>query len=213
MELDSLSNMNKKVQWAIGLSATAILLCLLIIGLWIFDVFHLAVVSAETFIGVCVALLGVIVTMAVGSQIVNVMELKSAQKTYEKELKGALETIKSQQFQIEADRIHNAHLQHCTMAMIAEFQGHYPQAVYYFFGALLTGLQMQVSLGNEKFVLDHIKICLDKCKEWSNMPLQWHTDLKNIDATIKLLPNYRWIKDKYEPLRNDYFSKIKLNID
>ena len=211
MESESSLNMNKKVKWAIRLSVSAILLCLLLIGLWVFNAFPLAVVSIETFIGVCVALLSVIVTLAVGSQIINVMEIKSSQKIYENELKSALETIKHQQLQIAAEQIRNAHLHHCTMAMIAEFQGHYPQAIYYFFGALLTGLQMQEPLGNENFALEHMKTCLSKCEEWNNIPSQWRADLENIDATIKQLPNYRWIKDKYEPLRNDYFSKIKLN--
>ena len=54
--------------------------------------------------------------------------------------------------------------------------------------------------------------CLGNCKEWNNIPSQWHEDLKNIDTTIKQLPNYQWVKDKYEPLRNDYFYKIGLSI-
>ena len=57
-------------------------------SLWIFDVYPRSVVTAESFIGACVALLGVIVTIAVGSQIVNVMEVKSAQRKYEDELKN-----------------------------------------------------------------------------------------------------------------------------
>ncbi len=203
---------NKKITLALLISIVALLLCLLVFALWMFETIPHSVILPETFIGVCVALLGVIVTIAVGSQIVNVMEIKSSQKIYENELKSALETIKHQQLQIAAEQIRNAHLHHCTMAMIAEFQGHYPQAIYYFFGVLLTGLQMQEPLGNENYALEHIGICLVRCKEWNNIPSQWHEDLKNIDATIKQLPNYRWIKDKYEPLQNDYFSKIGLNI-
>lgn len=203
-------NKDKKSTWALYISIVALLLCLLVLALWVFEVMPHSVITPDSFIGACVSLLAVIVTLAVGSQIINVMEIKSSQKIYENELKSALETIKHQQLQIAAEQIRNAHLHHCTMAMIAEFQGHYPQAIYYFFGALLTGLQMQEPLGNENYALNHIEICLDKCQEWNNIPSQWHDDLKNIDATIKQLPNYRWVKDKYEPLRNDYFSKIGL---
>ena len=204
------TNLNNKINFAIWLSIAAVILCLLVFGLWIFDTIPHSIILPETFMGACVALLGVIVTIAVGSQIINVMEIKSSQNVYEKELKSALETIKHQQHQVAEEQIHNAHLHHCTMAMIAEFQGHYPQAIYYFFGALLTGLQMQEPLGNENYALNHIEICLNKCKEWNGISSQWHADLKNIDMTIKQLPNYRWVKHKYEPLRNDYFSKIGL---
>ena len=205
-------NKDKKSTWALYISIVALLLCLLIIALWVFEVMPHSVITPGSFIGACVSLLAVIVTLAVGSQIINVMEIKSSQKKYENELKSALETIKHQQLQIAAEQIRNAHLHHCTMAMIAEFQGYYPQAIYYFFGALLAGLQMQEPQGNENYALNHIEICLDKCQEWNNIPSQWHEDLENIDATIKQLPNYRWVKDKYESLRNDYFSKIGLNI-
>lgn len=136
-------NKDNKSNWAIGLSIVAIVLCLLVLVLWIFEAIPHSVILPESFIGACVALLGAIVTIAVGAQIVNVMEIKSSQKVYENELKTALETIKHQQHQIAAEQIRNAHLHHCTMAMIAEFQEHYPQAIYYFFGALLNGLQMQ----------------------------------------------------------------------
>ena len=206
--MKDMNNQNNKSTWALVLSIIAIALCVLVFLLWIFEVMPHTVISPETFIGACIALLGVIVTIAVGTQIVNVMEIKSAKKVFDNELKIALDHVKRQQLQIEEDRIRNAHLHHCTMAMIAEFRTDYPQAIYYFFGALLTGLQMHEPLDNEKFVLEHIESCLRNCKDCSKVSQQWRIDLKNIDATIQQLPNYRWIKDKYEPLRDDYFKKI-----
>ena len=69
---------NKISIWALCLSIIAMLLCLLVFILWIFEAIPHSVISADSFIGACVALLGVIVTIAVGAQIVNVMEVKSA---------------------------------------------------------------------------------------------------------------------------------------
>ena len=203
-------NKDNKSNWAIGLSIVAIVLCLLVLALWIFEAIPHSVIVPESFIGACVALLGVIVTIAVGAQIVNVMEIKSSQKVYENELKTALETIKHQQHQIAAEQIRNAHLHHCTMAMIAEFQGHYPQAIYYFFGALLNGLQMQEPLGNENFALEHIANCMKNCADKADIPEQWKQNLKSNDKVICTLSNYHWIKERYEPLRDEFFKKIGL---
>ena len=201
---------NKKSMLALLISIVALLLCLLVFALWMFETIPHSVILPETFIGVCVALLGVIVTIVVGSQIVNVMEIKSSQKIYENELKTALETIKHQQHQIAAEQIRNAHLHHCTMAMIAEFQGHYPQAIYYFFGALLNGLQMQEPLGNENFALEHIANCMKNCADKADISEQWKQNLKSNDKVICTLSNYHWIKEKYEPLRDEFFKKIGL---
>lgn len=81
-------NKDNKSNWAIGLSIVAIVLCLLVLALWIVEAIPHSVILPESFIGACVALLGVIVTIAVGAQIVNVMEIKSSQKVYENELKN-----------------------------------------------------------------------------------------------------------------------------
>ena len=73
-------NKDNKSNWAIGLSIVAIVLCLLALALWIFEAIPHSVILPESFIGACVALLGVIVTIAVGAQIVNVMEIRVLRK-------------------------------------------------------------------------------------------------------------------------------------
>ena len=62
-----MKNQNKKSTWALCLSIAAILLCLLVFALWTFEMMPHSVITADSFIGACVALLGVIVTIAVGS--------------------------------------------------------------------------------------------------------------------------------------------------
>lgn len=79
---------DKKSTWALLISIVVLLLCLLVLTLWLFEVVPHSVITPDSFIGACVALLGMIVTMAVGSQIVNVMELMSAQRKYEEELRA-----------------------------------------------------------------------------------------------------------------------------
>ena len=102
-------NRDKKSTWALLISIVALLLCLFVLALWVFEVIPHSVITPDSFIGACVSLLAVIVTLAVGSQIVNVIEVKSAQRKYEEELKSALEKIQQQQVQIEANRHENTH--------------------------------------------------------------------------------------------------------
>lgn len=208
MKLTNMKDQNRKSIWALCLSIAAILLCLLAFALWAFEVMPHSVVTVDSFIGACVALLGVIVTIAVGSQIVNVMEVKSAQRKYEEELKTALTKLQNQQKQMEDERHYNLHIHHCSIALLAETQGYFPNAIYYYFGALLNGLQMQESLDNEDFVFSHMKQCLSKCDQAISIPIHWQKNLKNNDMEIQNSPNYHWIKGEYEPLRDDYFKRI-----
>ena len=193
-----------------GLSIVAIVLCLLVFALWIFEVTPHSVITPDSFIGACVSLLAIIVTLAVGSQIVNVMEVKNAHRKLEEELKTALTKLQNQQKQMEDERHYNLHIHHCSIALLAETQGYYPNAIYYYFGALLNGLQMQEPLGNENFALEHIANCLKNCADKADIPEQWKQNLKSNDKVICTLSNYHWIKEKYEPLRDEFFKKIGL---
>lgn len=193
-----------------GLSIVAIVLCLLVFALWIFEVTPHSVITPDSFIGACVSLLAIIVTLAVGSQIVNVMEVKNAHRKLEEELKTALTKLQNQQKQMEDERHYNLHIHHCSIALLAETQGYYPNAIYYYFGALLNGLQMQEPLGNENFALGHIANCLKNCADKADIPEQWKQNLKSNDKVICTLSNYHWIKEKYEPLRDEFFKKIGL---
>ena len=71
----SKKNKDKKSTWALYISIVALLLCLLVLALWVFEVMPHSVITPDSFIGACVSLLAVIVTLAVGSQIINVMEI------------------------------------------------------------------------------------------------------------------------------------------
>lgn len=71
-----MKNQNRKSTWALCLSVAAIAMCLLVFSLWIFEVMPHCVIKPKSFIGVCVAVLGVIVTIAVGWQIYNAIEVK-----------------------------------------------------------------------------------------------------------------------------------------
>lgn len=64
-----MNNSNNKSTWALIVSIVAILLSLSVLVQWIFEMIPHSVISPETFIGACVTLLGVIVTVAIGGSI------------------------------------------------------------------------------------------------------------------------------------------------
>ena len=71
-----MKNQNKKSTRAIVLSVVALLMSVGIVILWLCQACRFSVVSLDSFVGVIVALLAVIVTLAVGWQIYNVIEIR-----------------------------------------------------------------------------------------------------------------------------------------
>ena len=208
--MTNMNNQNKKSTWALCLSVAAILLCLIVFALWAFEVMPHSVVTVDSFIGACVAWLGVIVTIAVGAQIVNVMEVKSAQRKYEEELKVALEKIQRQQEQIEEDKHLNALLHNCNQAKFMTDDKRYGVACFYYICALYENLQLKTPLGNETYILSEFQKCLGQKEGVWSIPQKMYEELKNADALMHQHANYHWIQAQYEPLRGEYFKRIGL---
>lgn len=74
---------NKKSIWALCLSIIAIVLCLVVFALRIFEIMPHSVIKPESIIGAYVTLLGVIVTVVVGWQIYNAIEMRQMIKLIE----------------------------------------------------------------------------------------------------------------------------------
>lgn len=202
------SNTNNKSTWALFVSILAMVLSLLVLMLWIFEVIPHSVISSETFIGACVTLFGVIVTVAVGAQIVNVMEVKSAQRKYEAELKTAFEKIQHQQEQIEEEQHRNSLLHNCNQAKFMQDGNQYGKACYYYICALYENLQLKTPLGNETYILEQFSKCLEQKDGGWSIPDEMHNELKNADALMRQHVNYHWVKMQYEHLRDEYFNRI-----
>lgn len=201
---------NNKSTWALWLSIAAIILCLLVFALWAFEVMPRSVVTAESFIGACVALLGVIVTVAVGSQIVNMMEVKSAQRKYEEELKAALEKIQRQQELMEEEQHRNSHLHNCNIAKSMQDNQECGKACFYYMCALYEYMQMKNHLGNEGYMYKGLHDCLVmQDGNWS-VSEKMQVEILNVNKHIRTNSNYHWVQAQYEPLYAAYLSKVKM---
>lgn len=74
---------NKLAVWGIVISILALLICLMTIGLWIFEVAPKSIVTIDAYMGVCATLMSIIVTIAIGWQIFNVVEVRNAMRCLE----------------------------------------------------------------------------------------------------------------------------------
>ena len=64
---------------------------LVIAGIWIFGSIKISVVSLDTFIGICVALMAIVFTVIVGLQIVNAIDMKERISETERKQKEQIE--------------------------------------------------------------------------------------------------------------------------
>lgn len=203
------STSGRKSTWALVVSIVALLLCLLVFGLWIFEVIPHSVILPETFIGVCVTLFGIIVAIGVGMQVVNVMEVKSAQRKYEEELKTALEKMQRQQERIEEEQHRNSHLHNCNIAKLMQGDQEYGKACFYYTCALYEHLQMKEHLGNEGYIFKELDNCLAKKDGNWKISEKMQVELKNVDQKLRQNANYHWVQGQYEPLRKKYFLNLE----
>ena len=91
--------------WAYTSAFLSIVISLAMIGFWISGVWELKVVNLNTFVGVTVSLLAIIVTLAIAWQIYNAVDMKNKVEEL-KQLEGQLEEQKKSfdQFKLETTR-------------------------------------------------------------------------------------------------------------
>lgn len=202
------SNRNNTSTWAIVLSITAILLCILVFMLWIFEVIPHSVISSETFIGACATLLSIIVTIAVGWQIFNAIDMRQMMRQLEEKQKDIDEAQLKLDKEMRKNYSHSLHLHHMTLAMQQEAAHQYAPAVFYYFGALYAGMELNMPYDNNDYICSHVKSCLAQLAGITKVPAQMYKDLGDIDALIRASDEYHWVRTQYEPLFEEFKSKI-----
>lgn len=204
------SNRNNTSTWALILSIIAILLCLLVLILWIFEVIPHSVISSETFIGASVTLLSIIVTIAVGWQIFNAIEMRQIMRQLEEKQKNIDEAQRKLDNEVRRNYSHSLHLHHVTLGQQQEAAHQYAPAVFYYFGALYAGMGLNMQYDNNDYIWDHVKFCLAQLTGVTKVPAQMYKDIGDIDALIRASDEYHWIRTQYEPLFEEFKSKITI---
>ena len=198
----------QKSTWALCLSIVAILLCLLVFTLWAFDVYPRSIISAESFIGACVALLGVIVTMAVGWQIYNAIEMRQMIRQIEEKQALLDESQHKLDTKQDEQNKHTALVQHILIAEMRERDGKYAEAVYYYLGALYNAIDVQTQPDNIDLIFRRIPDCLAKLNGVTEVPAEMYQDILNIDAKIRASKHFNMFQTQYDQWHREYMLKI-----
>ena len=209
----------------------AIVLFLVEIALWIFNVISFSVIDAGTFISVSVAILAIIVTIVIGWQVVNILDFKKKQEELEFQQKkininqnlqdSQQKTIvETQQLLAESQKalaIQQKELQEdlstgikfvLRMSIIPGYLdgNKFVDALNTLFIALNDLMSLNKLQGFEKnvdVVIILINEYVSKCSE-SDMLTLW-TRIKDTDEKIRNAKNFSMISEKYE----DIIKRIK----
>lgn len=195
-----------KVNWAIGLSIAAIALATIMFVLWCCNAGGFSAISLDTFVGVIVALLAIIVTFVLGWQIFNIFELKNKIDEVN-ELKSQFE---KQNACIDELSIKTEHRLFLTWGDIAFELNQYDNAVYYYIISLSHSLKLHDPINVPKLItmlqagcgLISAKVKLDtKSKE----------NLCAANKRILESPYFCCIKDNYERIYSQYIQNVELD--
>ena len=199
-----MEKLSKKINCALTLSAMSLIIVIAIIGLWMFKSQEIVVVTLDTFIGVIVALLAIIVTIAIGWQIFNIYEVKSQLG----EIKRLKTELDKQQDAFEEMSISSAHLHAISLSYIAISQKEYCEAFRYLVEALYLSLQLPSMPNLESILLTMEEDCVNNIKSGDIVKSEFYDRTILMDKKLRKLQVFDCIKRRYEKIYNDYMKKV-----
>ena len=201
-----MKKLNKKLNRTRNLSIFAIAFSGVMFIMWCCNAGGFSAVSLDTFVGVIVALLAIIVTFVLGWQIFNIFELKNKIDEVN-ELKSQFE---KQNACIDELSIKTEHRLFLTWGDIAFELNQYDNAVYYYIISLSHSLKLHDPINVPKLItvlqagcgLISAKVKLDtKSKE----------NLCAANKSILESPYFCCIKDNYERIYSQYIQNVELD--
>lgn len=178
-------------------------LSLAIIGYWIFADRETKDVDLGTFVGVTVALLGIIVTLAIAWQIYNAVEMRSKVEEL-KQLEGKFEEHK-QSFKQE---MHSDKAILFYLTGIGAFRsGSMLDSFRFIITALENTLQTKRPI-NIAIYLDKMESAAKNIASNTKYEAELYDEVDSSNKTIQSLGNYELIKDRYEPIYKMFSDKV-----
>lgn len=194
-------SLEKKINYATWLSIISILLWLTMVVLWLFNVYEFSVVDSNTFIGVIVALLALIVTFIVGWQIFNVLDVK-AQLSEVSDLKKELQ---QQREDNEEDFNSMMYLQSIAFGDISVQNNNINDAFNNYLWAVYYSLKLKNEYIDELLIIKQLNRVANYL---TDIDEKAKNQIVNTDSKIRELPRYKYIKNEYEKIYQIFLSKI-----
>lgn len=201
----------KKENKSIIFSSIALFGVLLLGGLWLCGAWHPRVVTLDTFIGVIATLIGIMVTFAIGWQIVNAMEIKSKIS----ELEEGKKQVEFLQQQIEDQTaVLRIEINHLRGIMAIEREMHFVAFQYYHL-AVYEGITAHPFDKYYSFISNDLVILQELV---AKMPTEVihsgtiHKELfegvKRNDLSIRQSKLYPIIQAQYDAIMSDFYKKV-----
>lgn len=178
--------------------------------LWCCNVGGFTVVSLDSFVGVIVALLAIVVTLVVGWQIYNSIELNEKIKemsTLRKNMSTLWENITSHEKKIEQNMNYSQHYIYILLGLEEEEKKRFTNSFRFF----LKSLRFSMLLDSPKHthhLLRNLERINKKIPAESNYSLSDLNDINTSNDIIKKSSNYDLIKRQYENIYNNFINKI-----
>lgn len=182
----------------------SLVISITLLVLWCCNVGGFTVVSLDSFVGVIVALLAIIVTMAVGWQIYNSIELKQRIGDLDV-LKDALQR---QEKTIEQQTCKSQHLISLILGTEAIKEKQHLESFRFFMSSLKYDMQLETPL-NVEHLLKRLELIANKIDEGTSFEFDRLKDVRDYNESIRVSSHYSLIKNQYEKIYNEFNAKVK----
>ncbi len=190
--------------WAYFCAFLSLVVSLAMIILWICGVWELKVVNLNTFVGVTVALLGLIVTLAIAWQIYNAIDMKSK-----------IDDLNSLRLQFEEHK-QSIELENHKTGMYLNYLfslGAFDIGdMLNSFRFMICALKDQLQLEKQKNIvlfMERMELIVGKIAPNSKYESDFYDEIIKSNEKIQSLDNYGFIKERYVKIITEFMSKVK----
>ena len=192
----------KKWSFAHFCAYLSLVISITMIVLWCCNVGGFSVVSLDSFVGVIVALLAIVVTLVLGWQIYNSIEIKEKiRKLDDLEMKYRAHDKKMNQIQYRSQ-----HLIRANMGDFAFGNNKFLLAFLYYIQSLESSMSLETPINIDK-LLKSMELTIDNTTDGT--VCEFIDDIRKCDSKIRACKNYSVIKQRYEIIYKAFSSKIK----
>lgn len=195
---------NKKWSFAHFCAYISLALSFTMLVLWCCNAGGLTVVSLDSFVGVIVALLAIVVTLAIAWQIYNSVDLKAKIE----ELSILKTKFNKQEKRFEQLNFKSQHLIAMLYGDDAVDRGNDKEAFYFYMHSLQCTMQLNEPINYDNLLV-FLKHSVNNMKKGDSLEPDKLNQIRKWDERIRKQPNYHFIKDKYAPVYDNFLSKLK----
>lgn len=196
---------NKLTNLAFWMSIIATITSISVVALWLVKTHEVAVVQLDTFVGIIVALMALLVTIVLGWQIYNAVDIKEKIK-YTENLKQELEQYKAA---FEQSDIRNSFYHNLALAMCSQLSRDNSSAFYFFIHALLQTLQLEQPI-DIKPTLDSLDACVQSLGTNAKIEQAKYNQITETDKKIRASKQYALFQEDYEKTYDAFMDRIAI---